>query len=234
MPTDVIEAKPNNDAQLPAADVKPSATLLGSETVKATEAPPVDAVKTEPAKDGTQPVKTPEQIKAEADKAEVDKKSADIAPETYAEFKVPEKVKLDTDSLTEAQAVFKDLNLSQDKAQRVMDLAVKHVEKVHAQQAQALEKAGETWRKENESDKELGGANFKKSNEAALRFRDRFTTPEERKKLEPIFNTAWGNFPELWKIFVRGGLAIGEDRAVDGGVTTPVKSAADVMYPTMK
>ncbi len=43
------------------------------------------------------------------------------APEKYADFKVPEGFKFDDKALGEAQATFKELNLTQDQAQKLID-----------------------------------------------------------------------------------------------------------------
>src|SRR6266852_5763511 len=42
------------------------------------------------------------------------------APEKYADFRVPEGFKFDPEALTEAQATFKELGLTQDQAQKLV------------------------------------------------------------------------------------------------------------------
>ncbi len=243
----VVDTKVTTDVQNVDQTVKAGSTLLGAPAVDVKKQP--DPAADEAAaklKAEADKGKTAEQIKAEADaatKADADKKAADDkakgAPEKYEDFKLPDGVKLDEESLAEAQTAFKELNLPQGSAQKIMDLGVKHTAKVAAQLKQQSEKAlsdaGEVWMKEIETDKEFGGAKFKASNEAALRFRDKFTTHEERKALAPLFDSGWGNFPVLWKMLVRGGLAIGEDRTIDGGNPVPKEQdAAKIMFPSMK
>lgn len=46
---------------------------------------------------------------------------AQAAPETYADFKVPEGYTLDKATLEAASPIFKELNLSQDQAQKLVD-----------------------------------------------------------------------------------------------------------------
>lgn len=48
------------------------------------------------------------------------------APEKYEDFKLPDGYKFDNDTLTNAQAVFKDLNLPQDAAQKLVDFYAKN------------------------------------------------------------------------------------------------------------
>jgi hypothetical protein len=236
MPSDVIqEAQVNTNAVDTNADVKSSGTLLGGAVTP-------DSSKETPEQQSLNPAEKVEGDKkaetSDADKKAEETKKPEGAPEKY-EFKLPENVQLDPEAVTKANATFKELNLPQDQAQKVMDLAVEHAGKVAAQvkqqQEKALQDAGDKWKKEIETDTEYGGSNFKKSNEAAIRFRDKFTSPEERKALAPLFESGWGNFPALWKVFVRGGLSLGEDRAIDGSTETASEqsSAAD-LYPTMR
>src|SRR5262245_3138783 len=48
------------------------------------------------------------------------------APEKYEAFKLPEGYEFDKDSLTSAQALFKELNLPQASAQKLVDMYVKN------------------------------------------------------------------------------------------------------------
>lgn len=49
------------------------------------------------------------------------------APETYTDFTVPEGFKFDDKALTEATAIFKELNLSQPQAQKLVDTYTKQL-----------------------------------------------------------------------------------------------------------
>lgn len=244
MATDVIDAKPNNDATVPNADIK-APSLMAEKVVPPPETKPTEADAAKAAADKVaadkaeaDKGKTPEQIKAEADKAAADKLEADKkaagAPEKYEDFKVKENVTLDTEVTTKFQTLAKESGLPQEAAQKLVDLAVEHVEKLQTNQAAALEAAGVEWHKNLTNDKEFGGIKFKANQEVMIRFRDKFSTPEERKEMEPLFNTAWGNFPPLWKMLTRAGLAIGEDKIVEGGLPTPApESASKALFPTM-
>lgn len=52
------------------------------------------------------------------------------APEAYTDFKLPDGVKLEAESLTKAQALFKGLNLPQDGAQSLVDFYVSEMQRV--------------------------------------------------------------------------------------------------------
>lgn len=54
--------------------------------------------------------------------AEAPKDAQAGAPESYAEFKLPDGYKLDEQLAKDASALFKEMNLSQDAAQRLVDL----------------------------------------------------------------------------------------------------------------
>src|SRR5882724_10793190 len=60
------------------------------------------------------------------------------APEKYADFKVPEGFKFDEKALTEATTAFKELGLSQEKAQRLIDTYAKNTQ-------QAIEAPYKQW-----------------------------------------------------------------------------------------
>lgn len=81
----------------------------------------------DPAKaDGTEP-KADGDKKPDADGKDGEAKTApEGAPEKYADFKLPEGVKLDENTLKEATAAFKDLNLTQDQSQKLVDFYVKN------------------------------------------------------------------------------------------------------------
>ncbi len=235
MDTPAVTAQATTNAATPNVEVKTGATMLGSPKEPAAQVDPKPADAT--VKADADASKTPEQVKADADKAAADKAKSEGAPEKY-EFKTAESVKLDEAAVTEFSTVAKELNLSQDNAQKFIDMATKHTEKLTTQLRQASEKAlsdaGEAWLKEIHADKEFGGANLKTSNEAAIRFRNKFANPQEQKALSALFDSGWGNNPTLWRMFVRAGKALGEDQAVDGTLSSPEMTAARVMFPSMK
>lgn len=120
-----------------------AATIPSSQTTPPTTEAEVEAGKTllsdEPAKDEP--------------KAEVE-----AAPEKYEDFKLPEGVELKPEALAEAQTLFKDLGLSQAKAQQLVDFHTKAVQEMAAANQQAYTQLREGWRKEVTSDPEIGAA----------------------------------------------------------------------------
>jgi hypothetical protein len=95
---------------------------------------PANTTPTEPKPEGdsflTKPVKDPEAPKPEVkpeDKPADKKDDAPVgAPEKYADFKLPDGFKFDEASLKAAQDQFKELNLTQDAAQKLVDFYAKN------------------------------------------------------------------------------------------------------------
>ncbi len=84
------------------------------------------------------------------------KKDDGKAPETYSEFKVPEGYQMDEKTLGEATKVFKDMNLSQENAQKLVDFyAAKSLEQAE-QPYKQYEDMRNTWRDSIVKDKDLG------------------------------------------------------------------------------
>lgn len=139
------------------------------------------------------------------------------APEQY-EFRPPEGAAFDDGVLGAFSDVAKELDLPQDKAQRVIDKVLP------AMQARQTEQLGEfyadiggppdTWAASSTSDKEFGGDKLQENLAVAKKARDAFGTPA----LTTLLNkTGLGNHPEIVRVFYRAGQAISEDRLVTGG-----------------
>jgi hypothetical protein len=69
----------------------------------------------------------PEAPKAPDPKADAPKPDAPVgAPEKYADFKLPDGYQFDKPALDQALVTFKEMNLTQDQAQKFVDLYAKH------------------------------------------------------------------------------------------------------------
>lgn len=78
------------------------------------------------------------------------------APEKYEDFKLPEGVTLAPETVTEAQNLFKELNLPQAQAQKLVDFHVGKLTAALAEPQETVASMREGWRKEITSDPELG------------------------------------------------------------------------------
>lgn len=139
------------------------------------------------------------------------------APEKY-EFKMPDGFQMDASASTAFSEVAKELNLTQDAAQKVLDkmgpvLAGRHADVLNQAKAQWVEGA--------KSDKEFGGDQFGENLAVAKKAIDKFGTPELLKLLN---ESGLGSHPEVIRVFYRAGKAISEDRFVTGGASTNVEA----------
>ncbi|HFJ3401951.1 TPA: peptidase [Salmonella enterica] len=194
-----------------------------------------------PAGDQAKPEVDKQQPSAEADKPQDDKpadgdKPADKpddkeqkqegAPEKY-EFKPAEGQELDVAALEQFEPIARELNLTNEQAQKMVDLyGTKIMPMVQQQQAEAWQKTTEQWAADVKADKEIGGDKLTGNLSAAQRALAQFGTPELKEYLE---GTGLGNHPELVKAFIKIGKAMSEDGMVDGS-NQGQRSAAEVLY----
>ena len=180
--------------------------------------------KPQPVADGDKPAddKKPENDKQD-EKKDGDKPEG--APEKY-EFQAAEGVELDTEALKEFEPVARELNLTNEQAQKLVDAYPKILAGVQQRQAEAWQKTTEQWAADVKADKEIGGDKLKTNLSAAQRALDQFGTPELKEYLN---TTGLGNHPDLVKTFVKIGKAMSEDGMVTGG-NEGQRSAAEVLY----
>lgn len=165
-----------------------------------TETPPVP-----PATEGqSSPVENTPQAPQPAEKP------VEAAPEKY-EFKAPKGQSFDEGVIGAFSEVAKELKLSQDSAQKVLD---KMTPVFQARQQERFESIRATWAKETRADKELGGEKLQENLAVAQKAMDAFATPEFKTLLN---ESGFGNHPEVIRVFYRAGKAISEDRFVTGG-----------------
>lgn len=161
-----------------------------------------------------------------ADKPDDKEQKQEGAPEKY-EFKPAEGQELDTAALEQFEPIARELNLTNEQAQKMVDLyGTKIMPMVQQQQAEAWQKTTEQWAADVKADKEIGGDKLTANLSAAQRAFDLFGTPELKEYLEV---TGLGNHPDLVKTFVKIGKAMSEDGMVDGS-NQGQRSAAEVLY----
>ncbi|HCO7840123.1 TPA: peptidase [Escherichia coli] len=196
-------------------------------------APATDPAKTEgdnpaPKAEGDKPG---EEKPADAEKADGDKKpdekeqKQEGAPEKY-EFQAGEGVELDAEALKDFEPVARDLNLTNEQAQKLVDAYPKILAGVQQRQADAWQATTEQWAADVKADKEIGGDRLTENLSAAQRALDQFGTPELKEYLN---TTGLGNHPDLVKTFVKIGKSMSEDGMVTGKETGQ-RSAAEVLY----
>lgn len=171
-----------------------------------------------------QPKKDEEKPGEKKDGKEENKKP-EGAPETY-EFKAAEGVELDTEALKDFEPVARELNLTNEQAQKLVDAYPKILAGVQQRQVEAWQKTTEQWAADVKADKEIGGDKLTANLSAAQCALDLFGSPALKEYLE---GTGLGNHPELVKTFIKIGKAMSEDGMVDGS-NQGQRSAAEVLY----
>ncbi len=160
-----------------------------------------------------------------AEKPDEKEQKQEGAPEKY-EFQAAEGVELDTEALKDFEPVARDLNLTNEQAQKLVDAYPKILAGVQQRQAEAWQAQTEQWAADVKADKEIGGDKLTANLSAAQRALDLFGTPELKEYLN---TTGLGNHPDLVKTFVKIGKAMSEDGMVDGS-NQGQRSAAEVLY----
>jgi hypothetical protein len=152
------------------------------------------------------------------------------APEAYEDFAMPEGVQIAPEVLGDLKDLAKELNLPQDKAQKVADLGAKLAQRWAGQAAEAQETAAAEWLQQSQTDKDFGGDKLTESVATAKQALDTYGTPQLRELLN---QTKLGNHPEVVRFMVSVGKTLAEDKPVVGtnGVATAPKSHADRIFP---
>ena len=152
------------------------------------------------------------------------------APEEYADFTVPEGVELDADVLGEFKTLGKELNLSQEQAQKVADLGVTLSKKWTEGLVAHVQETRQGWRDAAKADKEFGGDKFAENLSVAKRALDAYGSPEFKTLLD---EHGLGDHPEFIRFALKAGQAISEDRmvAAEGENKSEPKSAAKRIFP---
>lgn len=202
---------PAADAQAPAADpAKPEGDKPqpGTEGDKPQEDKPAD---------GDKPT----------DKPDDKEQKQDGAPEKY-EFTAGEGVELDTEALKDFEPVARELNLTNEQAQKLVDAYPKILAGVQQRQAEAWQKQTEGWAETVKADKEIGGDKLTANLSAAQRALEQFGDPELKEYLD---STGLGNHPALVKAFIKVGKAMSEDKVVTGGHESGGSDLISAFYP---
>lgn len=167
---------------------------------------------------------------AEGDKKEGTKPEA--APEKY-DFKLPEGMKLESESQTQFETFAKQNNLTQEKAQSLVDIAAKTWapklrEQFQKELSDQYEAQGKAWMAELAQDKTYGGTKAKETTELAQY--EAQHAIKQFPELKALFDCGWGNYPALIKYFAEAGRARKEGGLAEGDQGTRGKSAAELFY----
>jgi len=205
----ITEGQESNTAEPQAAD-------------ETTTVDDTDVETTEEASEASQqqPVKEPD--------SEIKPDEGKKAPEKY-EFKSPDdSQQLDDAVISAFSDVARELDMSQDAAQKIVDTLAPALQEQQVEQFTAVRNE---WAQSSKNDKEFGGDALDESLATAKKAMDTFGTPE----LTELLNTSGlGNHPEIIRAFYRAGKVISEDTFVGGQkAEASPKTTAQRMYPGM-
>ena len=149
------------------------------------------------------------------------------APEEYSDFTYPEGVNLDEAAMAEAIPVFKELNLSQDQAQKLVDFDAARIQQADQQWAET----NAQWVNDIKTDTEMGGGKFPETLQFAKTAMDKLGSDG----LKQILNeSGMGNHPEMVRVFSKMGRLLSEDQVHTGQPSAVSKDPAYVLFPSMR
>lgn len=154
--------------------------------------------------DGQEPEKKPEGDKPEGKQEPQKGKDADPEADPYGDFAMPQGVQVAPEPMKQFKALAKELNLSKESAQKLIDIQTGMVQK-QVEEYKALQ---DGWKAQTQ--KEFGGK-LEETLAKAAKFMDAFGGEELRKAVDEL---GIGNHPALVRAFAKAGEAISEDKTV--------------------
>lgn len=145
----------------------------------------------------------------EGDKKPDDKDSKEIKLELSKDSS------LTAEELQAVSEFAKEKGLSQEDAQKLLDMREESVKRFREEQLALVEDRKAKWLNDLKADKELGGENFATSVSESHRVVKQFFSEEFIRDLE---TSGLGNYPEFVRGFARIGKLLADDKYVKGGV----------------
>lgn len=206
-------APDNTEVQAEETLLDPAESAETQETADAPESAQTDPA-TEKKADGDAPL-----LDSATEEKQEEEKPQDQLPESY-EFELPEGFAMDDAMREEVGTFCRELKLTQEGAQKMVDLYVKRVrQNAEASQAQLLEQR-RNWRQTVRSDPK-----FKDDLPYAKKGMKAFLTDEESVKL---FRDSWlSDHPALFRGFAKIGRLLGEDGGFGRGGGPEAKAGTD-------
>jgi hypothetical protein len=214
------------------AEPTDAATTTTAATTPAADTTAADGKTATPAADTTAKADDGKAPDAEGKPAD-DKPVVEGAPETYEDFKVADGVQVAPEAATEFKTLAKELNLSQEKAQKVYDAATKLAQQGQVQAetkiADTIKSTHAQWVADVKADKEIGGDKLAENLAKANAAMKATSTPQLQVLLD---KSGLGNHPEVIRHFLKIAPAFSEDKHVRGQAPAgDSKSAEKVLYP---
>lgn len=220
----------NNPAKGTPGDASPAKTALTQDP----QPQAGDPAKTQPDADKT----AGSDSKDGSEGQNTDKDKPEGAPESYADFTLPENMEVDAAVLDEFKGMAKEANMPQEQAQKFVEMGAKltqeAVENFALSQVDAYAKKVEGWHETRAKDTEIGGTEDKQK-EILSHASKVVRAVGGETLLKALDETGAGNHPEIIRAFYRLRELVGEDgKLIQGnlGGGEP-KSAAQALYPNL-
>jgi hypothetical protein len=154
--------------------------------------------------------------------------AVDAAPEKYADFKLPEGMVIDPVVNEKFTQIAKELNLSQEKAQKLVDLQTQYVNDAAKASQAEFSKVVEGWK--TETLKQFGATNYEEALRPAGVLLNKFAKPEFREFLN---DSKLGDHPMMAQFLVEVGKQFEQDNKTFDGKGHPGtrESLAKTLYP---
>ena len=184
-------------------------------------------------------------ILTEGKKPEEKVEAAKGAPESYADYTVPEGFELDPAIKTKVDPIFKELGLSQDGAQKMVDLYTTLTAEASAAPAKAWNDMAASWKAAAESHPDLKGklGPGQEVNVRIGKFLDGLGDPKLSSDFRQLMDiTMAGNHPAFIRVLDYAAKRLTEGTPVSGNGPSPhgqsagarpAPNAAAAMYPNL-
>lgn len=143
------------------------------------------------------------------------------------DLKSPEGVEMAEDDLKGIADTAKEMGLSNDQAQALVNLKAQWQSEASDQAQANLGNLVKSWEEEIRSDKDFGGQKFDESIQDVKRVMDKFGTDELRSALD---ETGFGSHPLLFRFVAQIGKVLREDAHIAGDPSSAPRTMADVIY----
>ena len=156
------------------------------------------------------------------------KKGQTKTPIEYTDFKLPEGIALNETLITEFKTVAKELGLSQEAAQKLVDLQSKSISEAAKASDETYKGIVKQWRDEAAAEM---GANFKQEIFRANKALKTFGDEKLREELEA---SGMIDNPRMLKFLRNVGATLAEDGHAGNGASPDTRSHAEVLYGKKK
>lgn len=176
------------------------------------------------------------------DKPPVEPKPTTGAPESYTDFSIPEGHTLDAAAIESATPIFRELGLSQEQAQKLVDFYSARVADMNKENEGYMEQMRTEWRNQLKEDKDIGGKLDAVKVNIGRAF-DRMPEAVREPFKEAMNLTGAGDHPAVIKAMNYFAELVNEGTPVRGDAPSPHgqsrtgvdtrPSAASAMYPNL-